>query len=171
MKKLSIVFGVVIGILVLVLIFCGVELHKKEVQIQNLQKIKVIQQAEENSGIKVDGINFKDLNYSVKNDENDKVVDATYTIAGPNQKQQIIKNAKLTESDGKWVVSKDSKLTEDQTNIIEKLVNTQVKESTEFNDAVKEQMKNEQKYIQNAQKQMNEQIDALNQAFNKAINN
>ncbi|MGL4848450.1 MAG: hypothetical protein ACRC28_05915 [Clostridium sp.] len=170
MKKLSIIFGVVIGILVLVLIFCGVELHKKEVQIQNLQRIKAIQQAEQNSGIKVDGINFNNLNYSVKNDGNTKVVNATYTIAGENQKQQVIKDAKLTEENGKWVVSKDSKLTADQINVIEKLVNTQVKENAEFNQAIKNQMKNEQKYIQDAQKQMNQQIDALNQAFNQAIN-
>ena len=98
-------------------------------------------------------------------------MDLKYKLAGKDQKEVTLNNIELAKENNKWTVSKDSKLTKEQTELVEKIANNENKVGTEIRNNIAKQMQAENKVMQQIQNNMNKQINEMNNQINSLFNN
>lgn len=183
MKRKSLIISwVIVGILVVAIIACGVEIYNKNKRIENLEKAQIqntIQTNNENNngdilnalGQKLFGQDFDNLSVSINPDGKNEKMDLKYKLAGKDQKEVTLNNIELAKENNKWIVSKDSKLTKEQTELVEKIANNENKVGTEIRNNIAKQMQAENKVMQQIQNNMNKQINEMNNQINSLFNN
>lgn len=150
--KKNLIWGIVTAVLVIVIIGCGVVIYNKSMQVSRLGIENVALKHEVS---RLNAVNtekkFDYLRVSISPNGNNETMDISYKLNEQNAKDVTLNNVALTNKDGKWTVNPNQKLTEDQEQVVEEIVNNQQALNQNLNNGFNNQVRQMNRAINNMQ--------------------